>query len=200
MGSGLFDFKKLISKFSGKKTPLILMIIGLAGITLIFLSDFINSGSAKTQQTQQTQQSQGSSVSSFENATETRLESIISKIDGVGRVNVMVTAESGVENIYEQDSKTTTDTSQQKNGDGSTQTQQNNDNEQNPVVVSDSNGGQQAIIEEQIQPQVLGVVVVCDGGGNADVQESVVNTVSIALGIPTNQISVNRMQPSSSSK
>jgi stage III sporulation protein AG len=196
MGSGLFDFKKISGIFAGKKA-VILLIIGFAGIALIFLSDFIH---PSTVNSQQTQNSSVNSVASFERETENRLENIIGNIDGVGRVKVLVTVESGVENIYEQDNKTTTDKSQQNGGDGSVQTQDNNDNEQNPLVVNNSDGGQQAIVKEQLQPQILGVVVVCDGGGNADVQESVVDTVSTALGLPTNQISVNRMQPSTSSK
>jgi len=194
MESGLL---KKVSGIIATKKVLILLVIGFIGIALIFLSDFIHPGTGNTQQTQQPQQTQNSSVNSFESETENRLESIIGKIDGVGRVEVLVTVESGVENVYEQDNKTTTDKSQQNSGDGNIQTQDNNDNEQNPIVVNNSDGGQQAIVKEQLQPQILGVVVVCDGGGNADVQESVVDTVSTALGLPTNQISVSRMQPSS---
>ena len=61
--------------------------------------------------------------------------------------------------------------------------------------TNNSSGGEEALLTKQLQPDILGVVVVCDGGSNSDVQESVVNAVSTALGLPTNRISVNEMQP-----
>lgn len=192
MGNGFFDFKNLGEKFHGKKATIILLIVGIAGMLLVLLSEFIHPGFGNTQTASQSSTS-STDISTFENTTEQRLQNIISNIYGVGRVKVLVTAESGVENVYEQNNKTTTDKTQQNGGDGSVQTQDNEDTEESPTVVSNDSGGQQALVKLQRQPQILGVVVVCDGGGNPDVQENIVNTVSTALGLPTNQISVSRM-------
>jgi stage III sporulation protein AG len=184
--------KSVLGKLFGKKTTAILFIIGIAGIALIFISEFIHPASDNSQQAVQTVQN--SDIGTYESQTETRLENIIGEINGVGRVKVLVTAERGVENIYEQDNKTTTDKTQQSGGDGSVQTQDNNNTEQSPIIVNNDSGGQQALVKTQIQPQIIGVVVVCDGGDNADVQESVVNAVSTALGLPTNEISIMKMK------
>lgn len=193
MGNGFFDFKSLGDKLHGKTATVILLVVGIAGMILILLSEFIHPGQASTQTASQSSVS-GTDISAYEGTTEQRLESIISNIYGVGRVKVLVTAESGVENVYEQDNKTTTDKTQQNGGDGSVQTQDNENTEQNPTVVNNDSGGQQALVKLQRQPQILGVVVVCDGGGNPDVEENIVDTVSTALGLPTNKISVSRME------
>lgn len=197
MGKGVFDFGNISKMFKGNKA-IILCIVGLIGIFLIFLSEFVHPGT-QTAASQATS-SKDSDITAYENQTESRLEQIISQIDGVGRVKVMVTAESGVENVYEQDNKTTTDKSQQKGNDGSTQTQENDNNEQNPTVVNDSTGGQQPLVKVQRQPQILGVVVVCDGGNNPDVKENVVDSVSTALGLETNKINVCQMKTNTSSE
>ena len=189
MSNGLFDFKNIKSKLSKKTVSTILFIVGLSGIALIFLSDYIHPSSSSSQQTQSSSNAQ----STYEAQTASRLEDIIGRINGVGRVKVMVTLESGVENIYETDNKGTTDKTQ-NGGDSNTQTQQSNSSESSHVIVDNVSGGQEALLTKQLQPEILGVVVVCDGGGNPDVQESVVNSVSTALGLPTNRISVNQMQ------
>lgn len=190
MSAGLFDFKSIKSKLSKKTVTTILLIVGFTGIALIFLSDYIHPLSSSSSQTQSSSDSQ----STFETQTASRLEDIIGRISGVGRVKVMVTVESGVENIYETDNKGTADNTQ-NGGDSSAQTQQSKSSESSHVIVDNSGGGQEALLTKQLQPEILGVVVVCDGGSNSDVQESVVNTVSTALALPTNRISVSKMQP-----
>ena len=180
--------KLLAEKFSGKKTTFILLIIGFIGIALIFLSDIFQPSAKSSKQTQTSSDSSGN----FEIQTEKRLESIIGEINGVGRVQVLVTVQSGVENIYETDSKVSYGKTQTA---GNEDLQQSNSSESSHVIVDNENGGQRALLTKQIQPEILGVVVVCDGGGSPDVRESVVDTVSTALGIATNRISVNKMEP-----
>lgn len=188
-GKSFWNWSGLQEKLQSKKAAVILVLIAFAGIILILLSEWVHFGSSESKQTVQSDD-----IQAYENETGQRLETIIGRISGVGRVQVLVTAESGVENVYEQDSKSQTDSSRQQGGDGSVQTQASGTNEQNPTVVENSGGGQQALLRVQKQPEVLGVVVVCDGGGSADVQESVVNAVTVALGITSNQVSVNPMR------
>jgi stage III sporulation protein AG len=83
--------KKLLGdKLSGNKAPYILLIIGFIGIALIFLSNIFQPSSKNSGQTQ----TSSDTSNAFEINTEQRLESIIGKIDGVGRVKVMVTVQS----------------------------------------------------------------------------------------------------------
>ncbi len=188
-GKSFWNWSGLQEKLQSKKAAVILVLIAFAGIILILLSEWVHFGSSGSKQ-----KVQSDDIQAYENETGQRLETIIGRISGVGRVQVLVTAESGVENVYEQDSKSQTDSSRQQSGDGSVQTQASGTNEQNPTVVENIGGGQQALLRVQKQPEVLGVVVVCDGGGSADVQESVVNAVTVALGITSNQVSVNPMR------
>lgn len=186
--SKLFDMAKIKETFAGGKGPTVLMIIGLVGIALIALSSFWQSSGTKSGKTS----GSASAISSDQYARQlgTRLESIVSKIDGVGRVQVMVTVESGIQYVYEQSQKTSNDTNQNTQQDGSTQTQENNDNEQDPIIVDNASGGQSPIIKTELEPAVKGVVVVCDGGDNPIVQESVTDAIMTALELPSNHISV----------
>lgn len=190
MASKLFNFKNFFSGLSSKKATTIILVLGLAGIALLFLSEFIGQGSNSSGKPN----SSSATTQEYEAQIEHRLEEIIGQINGVGRVKVLVTIESGVENVYETDNKGSADETK-NGGDSSGQVQQSTTSESSHVIIDDGNGGQKALLTTQLQPKILGVVVVCDGGNNPDVKENVIDSVSTALGVPTNRISVNKMQP-----
>lgn len=185
---GPFDFSGIREFFSGKKGTTILLIAGLAGMVLILLSTMWPSSAGKSSR------SSSSAISSDEYAAklQKQLESIIGKIDGVGRVQVLVTVESGVQYVYEQNQKSASDKSSTSQTDGGTQTQENNSNEQNPVIVDNASGGQSPLVRTELQPAVKGVVVVCDGGDNATVKENVTDAIMTALDLPSTHISVSK--------
>lgn len=183
----IFDFKHLKDSFVGKNGYKILLVIGFLGIGLIFLSTLLPSNKNPSASTT-------SAVNSdeYSKQVENKLENIISQINGVGKVNVMVTLESGVEYVYEQDVKSTTDKSQDNDSTGRTQQQTNENQENTPVIIDNGNGGQQALLKTQVEPKIQGVVVVCDGGDNAIVKETVVDTVTTLLDLPSTSVSVSK--------
>ena len=106
---------------------------------------------------------------SYERRLEAELEEIISKIQGVSDVSVMLTLEGSDRRIYasdisESDSKT----------------------ESKTVVI----GSKEALLQSTEYPKVMGVLVVCRGGGSASVKEKVVNAVSTVLNIPAAKVYV----------
>jgi stage III sporulation protein AG len=187
--SKLLDFNNIKDKIFSKKGSMVLLIVGFVGIALILLSSFLPSGTAKTSSST----SSTVTTTAYAKQLESDLAGLVCQIDGVGRVQVMVTVENGVQYVYEQSQKNTNDTSVNSQSDGSTQSQANNDNEQNPVIMDNGSGGQQPLIKTELQPTVMGVVIVCDGGDNPVVQESIVNAVTTALSIPANHINVCKM-------
>ena len=102
---------------------------------------------------------------------ETRLTALISRVEGAGKTAVMVTLESGSESIY------ATDT----DSDGSS------------THVLLGSGGADGLVETVETPRVLGVAVVCEGGGSAAVQSRVTALVQALTGIGTNHITVAKM-------
>lgn len=102
---------------------------------------------------------------------ETRLTALISRVEGAGKTAVMVTLESGSESIY------ATDT----DSDGSS----------THVLLGSS--GADGLVETVETPRVLGVAVVCEGGGSAAVQSRVTALVQALTGIGTNHITVAKM-------
>jgi stage III sporulation protein AG len=163
---------------------------GLVGIALIFLSEFFPSGS-KSAETSSTPTVL--SASEYSQQLGNQLQELIGQIRGVGRIMVMVTIQSGVENVYEQTERTTNGMTNNTTSD-STQTQQNTDQEKSTVIIDSGNGGQQAIVKTEKQPIVKGVAIVCDGGDNPVVVNEIIGTLTSILDISADRISVSKMK------
>lgn len=146
----------------------LLVCIGLAGLLLLAVSSWLPADSS-TQSAAPAAMTDSSADYAAE--LETRLTALISRVEGAGKTAVMVTLESGSESIY------ATDT----DSDGSS------------THVLLGSGEANGLVETVETPRVLGVAVVCEGGGSAAVQSRVTALVQALTGIGTNHITVAKM-------
>lgn len=160
----------------------LIMTVGLLGILLIFLSECGISDKKENKQVNTSNTS--ASFSAFE--LENRLKTMIEKIDGAGRTDVMITFENSGEKVYVSEEKTreeTMGTMDEKNS-------QKTEREESYIMVDSENGGKTALISEERVPEIQGVIVVCDGGDDPVVSEKLTQTVKTALNIGSNRICV----------
>lgn len=180
--TGLMDF--LTKNGNCRK---VILGAGIIGIALIFLSSFF-SGSEKTEP-KATKSGNVYTAEEYEAHLEKNLTALITKIQGVGNANVMVTLEQTKQSVYAKEEKNSGQTTKDQS-DGSTRDETNQSNETNYILVKGSDGSEQALAVTEIQPVVKGVVVVCDGGGNPAVQQSVTEAVTTALDISSVRVCV----------
>lgn len=93
-------FKKL---FDNDKIRRIIIIAGIAGIALIFISSYIDFGAISKSEAEEE-----FSVTTYSTEIESDLQSVISKIEGAGETHVLLTMENSVEYVYLDDSTTKT--------------------------------------------------------------------------------------------
>ena len=152
---------KLSEKLKKDKKLLLTVAAGILGIVFIVISEFIPKSSYKKAETGEQNKN---SVSSYEETLEKRLESIISSVDGAGRVQVMVTLDTSEQTQYAKE-----------------------------FVLTDDDGG---VVLKTTEPEVRGVIVVCDGGDNAAVKNGITSAVRAALSVDSNKITVLKMKNS----
>lgn len=109
------------------------------------------------------------------------LEDVLSDIHGAGRVSVMITTYTSVENRYLQDESITKDDLKL-------------DQEVETILVSKQGGGQEPIKIQDIYPLYKGALIVCDGGENPVVQLQIVKAVTSLLGISSDKITITKMK------
>lgn len=177
----LYEILKKIFEKTGFN---IMLIIGLVGIVLLSYDEiFIKEAAVE---------STDFSVDSYIQEAEKNLTELLSNVHGAGQVKVMVTLESGEENIYAWQEKTTQDvktTAADVNGQQSDRYTYENE----IVMISDGNT-KQALVEKTMQPVVQGVVVVCSGADDIKVVSDITNAVSVALNVSSNRICVIKMK------
>ena len=187
-GTGRYSerFREFIT--SGKRVKLIVA-LGVIGIALILLSDILPEGK-KSVEPVQTEQTDFYAVA---DALEERLTGIISGIEGVGKAKVLVTLESGVRYVYAQETKTSSDSSSD-GGAGQEQKMRSSDSaEEKYIFIEDENGRRRALLITTVEPVVKGVVIICEGADNAKVKLRVMNAVTVALGISSARVSIEKM-------
>jgi stage III sporulation protein AG len=181
-------FTKLSENESYRK---VIIIAGLIGIALIFISGFFKNSNAppKTESAQ-------SVVTSEQYAArlENSITDIVTRIQGVGTAKVLVTLEQSTQYIYATEEKKSNQTTEDKSGSSSIKNEANNNTETKYILAKDADGTQKALPITEVQPIVKGVVVVCDGGDNPAVQQNVISAVTTALNITTVRVCVIKAQ------
>ena len=102
----------------------------------------------------------------YQTQLEQRLENLISQMNGAGKTTVMITLETGEEAIYALDT-------------------------QSGVLLDDGS----ALTETVCQPQIRGVAVLCDGGGDVRVAARITELLTSLLDLPSNRICVEQRKP-----
>jgi stage III sporulation protein AG len=125
----------------------------------------------------------------YEEAYQAQLKDILTKIVGVGEVEVLVTIESTEEIVVERNSKDSQQVTNEKDQQGATRhiTDVTRSGE---VVLYEVSGGKQPLVTKTIKPKIRGVLVVAKGAENLTVKKMITEAVERGLDVPANRISI----------
>ncbi len=167
----------------------VIIIAGIIGIALIFFSGFIKS-EKKDQEVNQ--KAESTSIDDYVKQLEANLTNMVSCIKGAGDCKVMVTIENGAQTIYATEGKKNTEDTEDSSNGELKRRQKSDDSETKYITVKGPNGEEEALAITEVQPTVKGVVVVCSGGDDPEVQQRIINAVTTALNITTKRVCVTK--------
>ena len=113
---------------------------------------------------------------------QTQLEQMLEEMEDVGQARVMLTVASGSRAVYQNDRQTSYD--------GEASDAKNYSSVSETVLLSRSGSGQEALKTQEIYPDYVGALVVCDGADSASVVLQVKEAVSVLTGLGADCISV----------
>lgn len=157
--------QKITSAISKYRYALLILVIGI----LLML--------IPTQQSTKKTSEEPPPSAPAESSAEEKLGNILSKIQGAGRVEVILSYASGAQTRYYENTSTDGDSLRNE-----------------AVIISDSGRNQSALISRVDPPVYLGAVVVCQGADSASVRLAIVDAVSKYTGLGADQISVLKMK------
>ena len=173
------DIKLLKNNLFANKKIIIYCTIGFLSIILICLSE-VNFDKKENKKID------ANTKNNYCDLMEEKIENIVSSINGAGNTKVMITIAETEEFVYAKNSK-----------DNHKITEKNNDiHTQNDYVLIDDKGDDSGLLLKTLEPKIQGVVIVCDGGDNATVQNEIYSAISALLNISTNKIHVSKLSNS----
>ncbi len=185
--------EKYLEKYKDKHTW---VIIGIVGLLLLVIalpdgrSDTDWFGDASTDSLaggQETAQAAGGMDDPVQSATEDlerRLEETLSLIDGAGCVRVMLTLKDTGEKVVEKDTT--------RRSGGSASTEETSDVSQS-TVFSKNGSEETPYISNELTPQVEGVLVVAQGGGDSLVKQNILQSVMALFPLEAHKITIVKM-------
>ena len=195
--------KEKIKNFITKKTEgnnkknienlvvfLILLIITVIAINMIWGKEEEQVEEQASYKVLASQTENSNIIEESEYDLQVELEDILSKMDGIGKVDVLVTYSqtSTVIPMYSQ-TESSTITEETDSGGGSRKQESSNVNKE---IITD--GENNAITQTVMLPKVEGAIVIAEGGGNATIKSNIIQAVSAVTGLATYKVQVFEMK------
>lgn len=122
-----------------------------------------------------------------------KLESILSKIQGVGDVNVFInySESSEVVAMYNENSKSST--TEETDVSGGVRKVQETDS-QKDIIYQENEGVKTPMTKKVVEPKIEGAIITAKGANNIDIKTNIIQAVEAVTGLATHKIQVFEMQ------
>jgi len=167
--------EKLEALLKNKKFDSLILILGVIGITLIFLSTFFPKNDTKKDT-----EPKEISFSSAEYLTviEGQIRQIVSGISGDSSAVVTVTLETGMNYVYADETKQNTEKESDR---------QSEETEQTYITVTQADGTEAPLVSTEHMPKIRGVAIVCRINSEETAQE-IKNAVMAAFDLTSKRV------------
>lgn len=125
---------------------------------------------------------------------EEELQELLSAMEGVGEVKVMITIRDSGEQVVEKDVPSESGWVSETDSAGGTRESESARQEESTVYITDSEGNRTPYISQTTQPEIEGVTVVAQGGGDALIQKNITEVIQALFDIEAHKIKVVKMK------
>jgi len=110
-----------------------------------------------------------------------QISALLSKVEGAGKVEVMLSIETGEEIVYQSDEDINAG-------------EQTNTSRNETVVITDSQRNESGLIKQTNPPNYLGAIIICQGADSPRVQLALCDAVCKITGLSSDRISILKMK------
>lgn len=129
-----------------------------------------------------------------QNELEQKLETILSKIEGAGNVEVLITYSQSSELVPVYNESSTVSTTEESDQQGGTRKIEENTT-QKEVIYEENSGQKELVTQKIINPKVEGAIILAEGAEDSTVKTNIVQAVEAVTGIATHKIQVFTSKP-----
>lgn len=182
---------------SKKKIENLVVFVIILIITLIVINYVWNDGDKKITNNVKEESSYkqlATTVSSVSTKTdlEQKLEDILSKIDGVGKVSVLITYSQSSEVIAMYNETSKSSFTEEEDSEGGKRKIDETDSTKE-IIYTQENGVNVPVTQKVVNPVIEGAIITAVGANNATVKTNIIQAVEAVTGLPTHKIQVFEM-------
>lgn len=171
-------YSSIVSYLKSTKGVKLAVSLGVLGLLLVLLSDW---DSSTTSNATTTTTNEYYSAEEYRTDLELRLTELIRQVQGAGSTQVMVTLNTSERNVYAQE------VTRESKSDGTSEYE-------SKYVTINTSDGKSALLDTVQPPEILGVVVLCNGGAKATVKEDIYSIVTALTGLKASSIFVGQLE------
>ncbi len=182
-----------------KKTMLMLIIVGILLLIIVWpMEKHVVDTDEKSQGYNENTVSVSGVVSDevavYVEYQEKRLKNILSKIQGAGDIEVMITARASKEKIVEKDVEQVLSEVDETDSNGGSRISKESTLKENSLYEGGSSGTKETpYVVKELEPVIEGVVIVSSGANQPQVVDEITCAISVLFDIPVHKIKVVKM-------
>lgn len=123
---------------------------------------------------------------------EEKLAKILSKLEGAGKVEVMISMKSSEEKIVEKDQSVSRSDTEETDSQGGNRKINSFDSRESTIY--DSGSTSQPYVVKVLVPKVEGIIVIAQGAGTGNVSKNISDALQALFGIEAHKIKVVKME------
>lgn len=120
---------------------------------------------------------------------EQELEEVLSKIEGVGKVKVLITYSESSQIVVMYNENKNISVTEETDSEGGIRTIEATDANKEIILDGDNN----PITEKIVMPKIEGAIIIAEGGGDAILKSNIVQAVSAVTGLASHKVQVFKM-------
>lgn len=187
-------FKEKQKGFKGHIGAGKLFLLVLAGVFLVLASKTEGTKQTVDKEPEVVENKEVEELKEYIKQQEKKLKQILTKVDGIGEVEVMITAKASKEKVTLKDVPyERTETIEQDSG-GGTRNKTEISSEETSVMDKLKDGEETPYVTKELQPKIEGVIVVASGAENLQVQTEINEAVVALFDVPAHKIKVMKMK------
>ncbi|MDF2590198.1 MAG: hypothetical protein K0S41_4039 [Anaerocolumna sp.] len=192
--------KKLSIKEIGPQKLVILLMIGV--LLVLSFPDILslnNSSKDKTKsnvpkvENKSAVTDDSSGLDTYTKSLEERLTKVLTKVEGIGSVEVMITLKGSKEQIILKDEPYTQESMNETDGEGGNRENSSIEKQESTVIVDSNDGKSVPYVIKELEPEVEGIVVIAEGGDNVEVMTEIMDAVQVLFNVPAHKVKVMKM-------
>lgn len=181
-----FDLKKI------KKDNLLILL--LAGLLLIVIAVPVeNKETEKKETVKEAEPVIEETQTDYISVQEAKLKSILSKVEGAGEVEVMITLRASKELIIEKDTPSTVTSSEEEDSTGGKRSSSERTTNETTVYNQDGSGSTSPYVIKEIEPEIEGIIVLAKGGDDPIIAKNISDAILALFRVEAHKIKVMKL-------